>query len=194
MEPEINPDFHELSHGDFFWIAVRSRTGDGSIVAAICVRLVETPDLLEALRTQKVVYGSASSGKGPLPLALPTEAYPYFSGGVALISGRYVAPVEEGVRLPWYLERLGRAFAVVRWPEMKAACTILRDGSDPRVAAFDAQGFTELALLFDSGGSDGQTHLASISTGEVQVQMAQDLSLIEMNASAPAVVLPLIGE
>lgn len=184
LEPEINPAFHDLTGFNVFWLSV-TRHGDDHLVGCLCVRMIDTSDLIEDLRTNKTTYGSEADAMEPLYLAMEQTHYPKLSGTIALVSGRYVAPEEAPNGLHWFMDRIAGALASEQWPDLQAMCAISR-GDLQFEGLPGEQSYLPATFVLAEGSPPGsKIYLSCIPAPDMLLRVAEDLALIEMNVGTP---------
>ena len=180
----VNPAFHDLNPQNSFWLAVYKR-GTRETVACIAQRMTETEDFVEFQRSLKLWFGDSADKLPPLDLALAREEYPDAGGMVGYPAGLFVAKSERHSGLAWLLQRMARAYALTRWPQMEWQCGNSLEPVAARGLPFNTYGYTRCDLLVDGWFEDTQqshkVFMTSISHDEMVLQIASDLSLIEMN-------------
>lgn len=183
----FNPEFHRLEPDNSFWLSVRRRS-DGKTIACICDRLIESEDFLEDQRQMKIWYGDPEkSGVPPMDIAQPRSAYPDVRGKIGHHGGLWVDRSERHNGLAWMLCRVMRAMSLQRWPDVDWHCGTSLEGVAVRDLPTNTYGYTRVDLLVDGWFQPSQqnhkVYMTSISAGEMSLQIAQDLSFIEMNAN-----------
>lgn len=180
-----DPSYHDLGPHNSFWLAVYKR-GTREIIACIAQRMIETDDLLEDQRTLRLWYGDKAEDLPPLELAQSPEAYPPASGLIAYPAGLFVSQTERRSGLAWLLIRMARAYALMRWPQMGWQCGNSLEPIAARGLPFNTYGYKRCDLLIDGWFEPTQLNqkvfMTSISQEQMTLQIAGDLSLIEMNA------------
>lgn len=181
----VNPAIHDLHPDNSFWLAVYKR-GTREIVACIAHRMIETDNFLEYQRSQKLWFGERADKLPPLDLAQPADAYPDAKGLIAYPAGLLVLPSERRSGLAWILIRIARAYALMRWPHLSWGCGNSLEGTAARGLPFNTYGYTRCDLLVDGWFEDTKqsqkVFMTSVSREQITLQIAGDLSLIEMHA------------
>ena len=102
-------------------------------------------------------------------------------------AGLFVHPDERHSGLAWLLQRMVRALSLVRWPDMGWQCGTTRGPLVARGIPTNTYGYPNCDLLvdgwFEPSGLTEEAYMTSISQGEMLLQIASDLSVIEMNAN-----------
>lgn len=181
----FNPEYHRLEADNSFWLGIR-RHSDGKVVACICDRLIESDDFLEDQRVMRIWYGDPeTSGVPPMTIAQPREAFPDVRGKIGHHGGLWVDKTERHNGLAWLLCRVVRAMSLQRWPDTDWHCGTSLEGVAIRNLPQNTYGYTRCDLLLDGWFQPSQLNhkvfMTSIHRDEMMLQIAQDLSLFEMN-------------
>jgi len=183
----FNPDFHRLEADNSFWLAIRRRS-DGQIIACICDRLIETEDFVEDQRTMRLWYGDPGAhGIKPIQLAQPRSAFPFVSGKVGHHGGLWVDKSERHNGLAWLLCRIIRAMTLQRWPDTSWHCGTTLEPLVLKGLPHNTYGYTRWDLIVDEyfpvTGENDRAYMTSIPAEQMYRQIADDLSLIEVNTN-----------
>jgi hypothetical protein len=180
-----NPEYHRLQPDNSFWLSLRRRGSKGPAIACICDRLIETDDFVEMQRNLELWYGNTAHEHEPLEIALPRSEYPEIKGQIGHPVGLWVNPSERHSGLAWLLQRLVRAMTLARWPDVEWHCGTTLEPLVNRGIPFNTYGYTRADLLSDGyfpvTGKHERPYLTSIHRSEMLMQIADDLSVIEMN-------------
>jgi len=182
----FNPEFHRLEADNSFWLSVRRRS-DNKVIACICDRLIESDDFFEDQRQMRIWYGDPeTSGVEPMDIAQPRSAFPNVRGKIGHHGGLRVDRSERHNGLAWLLCRVIRAMSMLRWPDLDWHCGTSLEDVAVRDLPRNTYGYTRVDLLLDGWFEPSQLNhkvfMTSISASEISLQIAQDLSLIEMNS------------
>ena len=181
-----DPAYHRLEPDNSFWLAVYKR-GTRDIIACIAQRMIESDDFVEMQRNMEVWYGKEAPNKPHLELAMPREAYPAARGTIGHPAGLWVAGSERRSGLAWLLQRMARAYALMRWSSMEWQCGNTLEPVAARGLPINTYGYTRCDLLTDGWFEPTQlsqkVFMTSINRDEMHLQIAGDLSLIEVNAN-----------
>jgi len=179
-----DPQYHDLNSENSFWLGVHKR-GTRDTVACIAERMIYSENFVQDQQNMVIWYGKEAPNKPHLDLALERDQYPDARGLIGHPAGLWVAKTDRHNGLAWMLQRLARAYALVRWPEVGWQCGNTLEPVAARGLPINTYGYTRSDLLVD--GWFEPTHLnqkvfmTSISASEMALQIAGDLSLIEMN-------------
>lgn len=181
----VNPAYHELGPDNSFWLAVYKQDTK-EIIGCIAQRMIETDDFVEEQRSLRLWFGEQASERPPMQLALTRDQYPEARGLVGYPAGLFVAKSERHNGLAWLLQRMARAYALTRWPQMDWQCGNSLEPVAARGLPFNTYGYTRCDLLVDGWFEDTQqshkVFMTSIAHDQMIMQIASDLSLIEMNS------------
>jgi hypothetical protein len=181
----FNPEFHRLEPDNSFWLSIRRRS-DGKAIACICDRLIDTDDFVEDQRTMRLWYGDPMAhGVSPIKLAQPKSSFPFVSGKVGHHGGLWVDRSERHNGLAWLLCRMIRAMTLERWPDTGWHCGTTLEPLVLKGLPENTYGYTRWDLIVDEyfpvTGHQDRAYMTSISANEMLLQIARDLSLIEMD-------------
>jgi hypothetical protein len=106
-----NPAYSELTPENSYWISGENKTGD--IVLTQAGRIYYWPDTTLAQEAHAMFY----AGRGHDQICRVTAPAAQRVGGVVFCAGsHWIRPDFRGHRLSHLLARLGRAYAMARWP------------------------------------------------------------------------------
>lgn len=180
-----DPTYHHVGPDNSFWLAIYKR-GTRDVIACIAQRMIESDDFVEMQRDLRVWYGEQASEKEPLKLAMPRSDYPEARGLIGHPAGLFVAQTERNSGLAWMLQRMARAYALTRWPDTAWQCGNTLEPVAARGLPINTYGYTRCDLLTDGWFEPTQLNqkvfITSINQQDMMLQIAGDLSLIEMNA------------
>lgn len=180
-----DPTYHEVGPDNSFWLALYKR-GTTDVVGCIAQRMIEADDFVEMQRNLQVWYGEKAKTMEPLKLAMPREDYPEARGLIGHPAGLFVAKSERHSGLAWLLQRMARAYALTRWSDTAWQCGNTLEPVAARGLPINTYGYTRCDLLTDGWFEPTQlsqkVFLTSINQQEMLLQIAGDLSLIEVNA------------
>ena len=136
----------------------------------------------------RIWYGDPeTSGVAPMKIAQPRSAFPDVRGKIGHHGGLWVDRNERHNGLAWVLCRVIRAMSLQRWPDVDWHCGTSLEGVAVRDLPTNTYGYSRVDLLLDGWFEPSQQNhkvfMTSISAGEMSLQIAQDLSLIEMNSN-----------
>jgi GNAT superfamily N-acetyltransferase len=107
----FNPEFTDLSPQNSYWISGEDEHGD--IVVTQAGRIYYWPDTTLTDEARLAFYGGQEQGQRCVVTAKDADLI----GGVVFYGGSvWVRPDFRGQRLSQLLPRLGRAYALARWP------------------------------------------------------------------------------
>ncbi|MEM7444268.1 MAG: hypothetical protein AAF414_13160 [Pseudomonadota bacterium] len=110
--PEFDPDLHTLTPANSFWI--RFREPDGSTIAFIAARLINTNSLRAMAADRSLWYGDTVRFNEPLDL-ISDEDDPVLSGRIVLDGSMWVDPSYRGRAYSWCLSRMLRCVSCDLW-------------------------------------------------------------------------------
>jgi hypothetical protein len=107
----FNPAYCDLSSANSYWISGENE--DGDIVLAQAGRIYYWPDTSLAEEARSMFYAGHDEGQ---LCRVTAEAAKWITGVVFCGGSHWIRPDFRGRRLSHVLARLGRAYAVARWP------------------------------------------------------------------------------
>jgi hypothetical protein len=107
----FNPEYSDLSPEDSYWIS--GEDDQGEIVVTQAGRVYYWPDTTLEQEARLMFYGGHDEGQRSIVTATDAKS---ISGVVFYGGSVWVRPDFRGRRLSQLLPRLGRAYAVARWP------------------------------------------------------------------------------
>jgi hypothetical protein len=107
----FNPAYCDLSPANSYWISGENQ--DGEIVLAQAGRIYYWPYTNLAEEARMMFYAGRDEGQ---TCQVTAEAAKWISGVVFCGGSHWIRPDFRGKRLSHLLARLGRAYAVARWP------------------------------------------------------------------------------
>lgn len=106
----FDPRHSVVTSANAFWIAIRDEVGD--VVGCDCLRLFETDDFIEMIRSYRLFFDRKPVMRHrPLALRLPLDM-PRLAGRVVYTGGLWVAPSHRGGGLSTAMPRLARALCL----------------------------------------------------------------------------------
>lgn len=173
-----NPEYTELTPENSYWIS--GEDSHGEIVLTQAGRVHYWPDTTLEQEARLMLYGGRDEGQRCVVTA---EAAKFISGVVLCAGAHWICPNLRGMRLSHLLARLGRAYAVSRWPIDWCLAIVAPVLVAKGVAAGYGYPHASRSIFFPGAPSGAvENVLAYISATEVYDDLAEYLR-IELSAS-----------
>lgn len=174
-----NPEYTELTPENSYWISGEDEYGE--IVLTQAGRIHYWPDTTLAEEARLMLYGGRDEGQRCVVTAPAAKS---ITGAVLCAGAHWICPTLRGVRLSHLLARLGRAYAVSRWPVDWCVAIVAPVLVEKGVAAGYGYPHGSRSILFPGAPSGAvENVLAYISAAEAYDDLAVYLR-IELSQSA----------
>jgi hypothetical protein len=174
-----NPEYTELTPENSYWISGEDEHGE--IVLTQAGRVHHWPDTTLVEEARLMLYGGRDEGQRCVVTA---PAAKLITGVVLCAGAHWIHPALRGVRLSHLLARLGRAYAVSRWPVDWCVAIVAPVLVEKGVAAGYGYPHRSRSILFPGAPSGAvENVLAYISAAEAYDDLAEYLR-IELSRSA----------
>jgi hypothetical protein len=174
----FNPEYSDLSPENSYWISGEDEHGE--IVLTQAGRIYYWPDTNLEQEARLMFYGGRDQGQRcevTAPAAKSITGVVFFGG-----SG-WVRPDFRGKRLMHLIPRLGRAYAVARWPVDWGISFVTPILVDKGVAA--GYGYKHASYsIFYPDSSFGEFVLATVTVAEAYADFAETLSGLSSSAES----------
>jgi hypothetical protein len=174
-----NPEYTELTPENSYWISGEDKYGE--IVLTQAGRIHYWPDTTLVEEARLMLYGGRDEGQRCVVTAPAAKS---ITGVVLCAGAHWICPRLRGERLSHLLARLGRAYAVSRWPVDWCVAIVAPVLVEKGVAAGYGYPHDSRSILFPGAPSGAvENVLAYISAAEAYDDLAVYLR-IELSQSA----------
>jgi GNAT superfamily N-acetyltransferase len=164
----FNPEYCDLSPEDSYWISGEDE--HGQIVATHAGRVHYWPSTTLQQEANAMLYGGAEEGPRCVVTAPDAEA---ITGVVVYGGSAWVRPDFRGQRLSQLLPRIGRAYALARWPVDWGISIVAPVLVEKGVAAGYGYKHTSYSIIFPGAPSGAvENALVSVSAAEAYEDFA----------------------
>ena len=175
----FDPEHSYVTPNNSYWLALRNQRD--AIVGCICLRLFETADVLQLVRSWRLFFDRAPLLEmQPLQLVNPSDI-PIIGGRVGYAGGYWLHPEQRGRGLTRLLPRINRALAL-RHFDTDWVCGLNKDTPNRVAMVQDSYGMTSqfscIHGYFPPRGEEGRYQLVYVHRGEM-------LKLIYDDAARP---------
>jgi hypothetical protein len=176
----FNPEYSDLSPENSYWISGEDDRGE--IVVTQAGRVYYWPETTLEQEARAMFYGGHAEGQGCVVTAKDARSI----GGVVFYGGSvWVRPDFRGRRFSEVLPRLGRAYAVARWPVDWGISFVAPILVEKGVAAGYGYKHASYSISFpDSPWGDLEVVLVSLSAEEAYADFAE--TLVRQSADSAA--------
>jgi hypothetical protein len=167
----FNPEYSDLSPENSYWIS--GEDDHGEIVVTQAGRVYYWPETTLDHEARVMFYGGRDEGQRCIVTAKDAKSI----GGVVFYGGSvWVRPDFRGRRFSEILPRLGRAYAVARWPVDWGISFVAPILVEKGVAAAYGYKHASYSISFpESPWGDLEVVLVSVSAGEAYADFAEKL-------------------
>ena len=180
----FNPEYSDLSPENSYWIS--GEDDQGEIVATQAGRVYYWPDTTLEQEARLMFYGGHDEGQRCIVTAKDAKS---ISGVVFYGGSVWVRPDFRGRRLSQLLPRLGRAYAVARWPVNSGISFVAPGLVEKGIAAGYGYKHASYSIAYpESPWGDLEVVLVSLSATEAYADFAE--MLLSPSPAATAVSDP----
>jgi GNAT superfamily N-acetyltransferase len=167
----FNPEYSDLSAENSYWISGEDEHGE--IVVTQAGRVYYWPDTTLEQEARLMFYGGHDEGQRCIVTAADAKSV----GGVVFYGGSvWVRPDFRGRRLSQLLPRLGRAYAVARWPVDWGISFVAPSLVEKGIAAGYGYKHASYSIAYpQSPWGDLEVVLVSLSAAEAYADFAEIL-------------------
>jgi hypothetical protein len=181
-----NPDCTELTPENSYWISGEDERNE--IVLTQAGRIHYWPDTSLEQEARLMLYGGRDEGQRCMVTA---PAAKFISGVVLCAGAHWIHPDMRGVRLSHLLARLGRAYAISRWPVDWCMAIVAPVLVEKGVALGYGYPHASRSILFPGAPSGAvENVLAYISAAEAYDDLAEYLRTRLLSAATGASPTP----
>jgi hypothetical protein len=167
----FNPECSDLSPGNSYWIS--GEDDQGEIVVTQAGRVYYWPDTTLEQEARLMFYGGHDEGQRCIVTATDAKS---ISGVVFYGGSVWVRPDFRGRRLSQLLPRLGRAYAVARWPVDSGISFVAPALVEKGIAAGYGYKHASYSIAYpESPWGDLEVVLVSLSATEAYADFAEML-------------------
>jgi GNAT superfamily N-acetyltransferase len=176
----FNPDLSDLTPQNSYWISGENE--DGEIVLTQAGRVYYWPDTTLEEEARLMFYAGREEGQRCVVTAAAAKSITgvIFYGGSA-----WVRPDFRGKRLMRLIPRLGRAYALARWPVDWGISLVAPVLVDKGIAAGYGYKHASYSVFYpESVWGDLEFVLASVSAGEAYADFAHLLDMMDLESAS----------
>jgi hypothetical protein len=176
----FNPDLSDLTPQNSYWISGENE--DGEIVLTQAGRVYYWPDTTLEEEARLMFYAGREEGQRCVVTAAAAKS---ISGVVFYGGSAWVRPDFRGKRLMRLIPRLGRAYALARWPVDWGISLVAPVLVDKGIAAGYGYKHASYSVFYpESVWGDLEFVLASVSAGEAYADFANLLDMMDLESAS----------